>query len=512
VAPVNYAVCEKCRKPVPSGHEVRDGEVYLVKKCPECGNSEALITAHAAEWERKREVCRYDPEGSPTCNLHCMTCARQKEHGPRMVFVDLTNRCNMNCPICIANIPAMGFAFHPPIEYFEKVFDGITRMQPVPSVHFFGGEPTMREDLFDLIRLAQGKGLNVAIVTNGLKLADEEYCKKICETNVRVLIAFDGRAPEIYERLRKNASACAKKLQALANLKKYSKRPQTIMCCVARGINDKHMRDLIDYCHENRDFIRCLHLIPLTESWRAGEFETDVHTSIEETEQIIDEAFPGEPVAFMPMNFAHHLNRALRFFGGIQMTFAGVHPNCESVTTLLSDGTRYRPVGSYLKMPLSEFCEGIVARIEAVGPKLDRLDERKAWDRFRGRMRVVWSFLGMARRSFRWDMVLKGSPTLSLLRILGGALVGKPLKGQLAKHCKLAGALDMIVLPFEEHGSIDGARLALCKGGFAFEDPDDGVVKSIPICVWSLFRDEVERKIAAKYGDAGARTASAPNA
>jgi uncharacterized radical SAM superfamily Fe-S cluster-containing enzyme len=50
-----------------------------------------------------------------------------------MVFVDLTNRCNMNCPICIANIPAMGFTFHPPIEYFEKVSGGIAWMQPVPS-------------------------------------------------------------------------------------------------------------------------------------------------------------------------------------------------------------------------------------------------------------------------------------------------------------------------------------------------------------------------------------------
>jgi hypothetical protein len=206
----------------------------------------------------------------------------------------------------------------------------------------------------------------------------------------------------------------------------------------------------------------------------------------------------------MPMNFAHHLNRALRFFDGVQMTFADVHPNCESVTTLLSDGTRYRPVGAYLKKPLYESCEEVVARIEAVGPKLDRLDERRALDRLRGRLLVLRKFLGILRRSFRWDMILRGNAFFSLLRILGGALVGKPLKAQLARHCKVTGALDMIVLPFEEHDSIDGARLALCKGGFAFEDPDDGVVKSIPICVWSLFRDEVERKIAAKYGDAGA--------
>jgi hypothetical protein len=91
---------------------------------------------------------------------------------------------------------------------------------------------------------------------------------------------------------------------------------------------------------------------------------------------------------------------------------------------------------------------------------------------------------------------------LALMRVFGGALVGKSLKQQFAKHCKVTNALDMIVLPFEEYHSINGARLALCKGGFAYEDPDDGVVKTIPICVWSQFRDQIERKIAAKVGDA----------
>ncbi|MBM4039002.1 MAG: radical SAM protein [Planctomycetes bacterium] len=500
--PTNHAVCETCRKHVPARHEIRQGSVYLCKDCPDCGTTESLITQHAAAWQRKRDLFRYDPAVEPTCDLRCTTCARQPEHHPRMVFVDVTNRCNMNCPICIANIPAMGFTFHPPLDYFGRVFDGLARMTPKPSVHLFGGEPTMREDLFEIIRMGQAKGLNMGIETNGLRLADEDYCRRLCETKVRVLMACDGLDPEIYTRLRKAPNALAKKLEALKNLKKHSLRPQTIMCCVARKVNDQHMRGLIDFCHENRSFIRCLHLIPLTESWKKGEVEVEAHTSIEDAEQIIQEAFPDEQVAFLPMGFSRHINRALRFFGGVQMTFAEVHPNCESVTILWSDGTRFRPLSSYMKVPLFDFCEEFVKRLEAIGPRLDRLDAAKGFSRLRGRLLVFRKFLGLVKKSFRWRMILKGNPALALLRVLGGAMMGKSLKTQLTRHCKVTNALDMIVLSFEEYHSIDGARLSLCKGEFAYEDPDDGVVKTIPICVWSQFRDTIERRIAAKVGDA----------
>jgi len=298
MAAVNYGICEKCRKPVPATHVIRDGRVYIVKNCPDCGKSEALISTNAAVWRRKREVWHFDPDAIGECRLNCLTCGYQ--HKPRMVFLDVTNRCNMNCPICIANIPGMGFEFNPPLEYFERVLDGLAAMEVKPFVNLFGGEPTVRDDLFQIIKMARDRKLSVGVVTNGLRLADAEYCRKICDSKARVLLGFDGRAPEIYERLRKNPSAYEKKLQALENLKKFSKRRHTIMCCVARHINDKHMQDLVEFCHANRDYIQFLHLIPLTETWEEGEFETDVTTTVEDVEQIIDEAFPEDKVEFLP--------------------------------------------------------------------------------------------------------------------------------------------------------------------------------------------------------------------
>jgi hypothetical protein len=57
----------------------------------------------------------------------------------------------------------------------------------------------------------------------------------------------------------------------------------------------------------------------------------------------------------------------------------------------------------------------------------------------------------------------------------------------------------MIVLPFEEYHSVESARLQHCFAGFAYEDADDGRVKTLPVCVWGLYKSDIQRRIAEKY-------------
>jgi uncharacterized radical SAM superfamily Fe-S cluster-containing enzyme len=499
MASTNYGVCNTCRKRVPATHVIRDGEVYLVKDCPDCGITEALVSSHADIWQRKREICQYDPTEVLTCSIQCETC--NHDHHPRMVFLDVTNRCNMNCPICIANIPGMGFEFHPPFSYFEKVLKACSEMEPRPLVQLFGGEPTVRDDIFEIIELGRSLGLDLRIVTNGLKLADEEYCKRICETKVHVLVGFDGNDAAIYEKLRKNPSAFEKKVKALENLEKYSRHKNTIMCCVARGINDTHMRGLIDMCHDSRS-IKCLHLIPLTETWEEGEFETDASTTTEDVEQIINEGFPDEEVEFVPAGITENFRAAAGFFGEAPMKFGGVHPNCESGTYLLSDGERYHALSYYLKRPVSDLAEDMVACARRINPKLARLNPSRALHKLRGRTIVLRSLGGLLLKSLNFRRVFRGSPVLSVLRILWGSLRGRRLKDLLRAHTNVHDAMLMIVLPFEEYHSVESARLQHCFAGFVFEDPDDGQVKTIPVCVWGLYNRDLERRIAERYAAA----------
>ncbi|KPK59524.1 MAG: hypothetical protein AMK73_08575 [Planctomycetes bacterium SM23_32] len=497
MASVNYGVCDGCRARVPTEHVIRRGKVYLRKNCPDCGPNEALISADAAAWQRKRELCHFDPDAPLFCTLRCETC--RHNHKPRMVFMDVTNRCNMNCPICIANIPGMGFEFHPPLSYFEKVLSGLARLNPKPVVQLFGGEPTMRKDLFEIIELGRSKGLDLRIVTNGLRLADEDYCRRICDSKVHVLIAFDGRDPGIYERLRKNPGAYEKKVKALENLRKFSRHRNTIMCCVARKINDRHMRDLIDFCHESRDFIKCLHLIPLTETWEEGEFEAEISTTTEDVEQIIDEAFPEGRVEFLPMGPSAALRLPLLFFGAVPLKFGGVHPNCETATYLISDGNQFWPLSRYLKRPLDEIAEEVVSLSERLEPELSRLDPQKWLDRKRGQVKVLRAFLPLLFRSLNFRQLFGKDPWWAGLCVVGGLLIGRKLKQQVRKHSTVRDAMLMVVLPFEEAHSVEAARLQECPSAFVYEEPETGEVKTMPVCVWGLYKNEIQRKIAEKY-------------
>ena len=69
MASVNYGVCNSCRKRVPAEHVVRDVEVFLRKNCPDCGATEGLVSSDASSWQRKREICHYDPNVPLHCTL-----------------------------------------------------------------------------------------------------------------------------------------------------------------------------------------------------------------------------------------------------------------------------------------------------------------------------------------------------------------------------------------------------------------------------------------------------------
>ncbi len=147
----NRSPCNVCKRLAPARREEREGKVYLVKECRQCGRTETLISGDAERYFFKRSLDEGYPYGG--CSLECLSCQRKRM--PQFAFVNVTNRCNLNCPICIDNVPSLGFSFEPPMEYFDALFQRLARNDPKPTVALFGGEPTVRQDLFDIVRLAR---------------------------------------------------------------------------------------------------------------------------------------------------------------------------------------------------------------------------------------------------------------------------------------------------------------------------------------------------------------------
>jgi 7,8-dihydro-6-hydroxymethylpterin dimethyltransferase len=507
----NVGLCNKCRARVPAEFFSRQGQTWIRKDCPTCGPNESLVSSDAAVWQAKRDLWQYVPTGPTACTLNCDRCGR--DHKPNIVFLDVTNRCNMNCPICIATIRDMGFDFYPPLEYFEKIFAVLEKMDPQPVVQLFGGEPTMREDLLEIIALAKTHGLKPHIVTNGVKLADEEYCKKLCEARVPMRFAFDGRSADIYERLRQNRGAYDKKMKGLENLKKYSKRKHAIISCAAWGVNDQYIGDLIKFVHDNRDLISDLGIIPLTENWKPGEFDAAKTTTMEDVEKMVREAIPGNEVEFVPSGLAYAMRKPRTFFRKSPrsevLLLAGVHPNCESMSLLISDGQRYRGINYYLKKPFSQVVVDLAARSKKIAPQLDRLDPKKFFQRLRGQLLCLRAFVPWALGSIQWMRLADGKPVRAVLKLIFGSLFRRQSAEGLASGRRPRRILRLGILPFEEQHSIDAARLENCKAVFAYEDATDGQVKTIPACLWYPYRNPLLKSLSEKYGIAGKDKAAA---
>jgi uncharacterized radical SAM superfamily Fe-S cluster-containing enzyme len=60
-------------------------------------------------------------------------------------------------------------------------------------------------------------------------------------------------------------------------------------------------------------------------------------------------------------------------------------------------------------------------------------------------------------------------------------------------------SFQIIILPFEDPSTLETERLERCPNAFAFFDPRDGRVKSVPVCAWGRHKTAVLRAISEHY-------------
>jgi len=127
----------------------------------------------------------------------------------------VTDRCNQNCLHCAANSKA--YRQELPIEEWKYIVDNLEdslREQGRHGVYtWFGGEPTCREDLREIIKYCGDKGYYQSIITNGV-LFDDEYAK-FCANNGmhHVFVSIDSADPQKSDMIRgiENSLEYAKK-------------------------------------------------------------------------------------------------------------------------------------------------------------------------------------------------------------------------------------------------------------------------------------------------------------
>ncbi|MFH1878628.1 MAG: radical SAM protein, partial [Candidatus Omnitrophota bacterium] len=494
---MNTGFCGICKSKVPLAHIERDGKIYLEKQCPRCGKSYELIANDADMYNKKRAMM--PDEEFPGCDLNCLGCGKHKQ--PNIIFVETTNRCNMNCPICITNVPSMGFEFEPGMEYFDKIFSHYSRFEFPPSIQLFGGEPTMREDLLDIIRLARSYRLSVRLVTNGLKLADPEYCAKIVASGASILISFDGLNEDMYEKLRGSRESLKVKLKALDNISTHKKGKVIMMTVVDKQSNAEDMPKFLDYCLKHSDIVRGIFPMPLTQVWSDERLDyTPERTTQDDVEKIVNNAVEGGGVEFIPLGSLEIRNLA-RIFKLRHLPFLGVHPNCESFTILISDGEKYSALSRFLK-------KGTYALVNDIR-KLDSSVEKYAVSGKAGffrKMGIAFSAVGVLAAHCNFGNIVNARGLKAYLRwgrIILEALTGKKIKDIIKNRTGIKSILQIIVLPFEDDGTQESERLQKCSSGYAYVEIETDTVKSVPGCIWEKYKEAALRSNALKYNKEG---------
>jgi uncharacterized radical SAM superfamily Fe-S cluster-containing enzyme len=176
----------------------RDGEVWMIKECPQHGKFEDMMAKDVSflEWIESnfpgRDIRAHNDE-----RLHKHGTSTIKYGRGSVLTVDLTNRCNMMCDPCFMDANQVGYVHELSWEEIREIMTNALEIKPKRqmSIQFSGGEPTMSPYFLKAVSLARELGYNsVQAATNGIEFAkSKEFSRKAAEAGLRyAYLQFDG--------------------------------------------------------------------------------------------------------------------------------------------------------------------------------------------------------------------------------------------------------------------------------------------------------------------------------
>ena len=469
------SICPECLKALDATIFEDEGKVYLKKECPEHGSFQELYWSDYDQYVRAEEF-RYDGDGlnnprtktDKGCPYDCGICPEHKSH-TALAIIDVTNRCNLTCPVCFANAAAAGYVYEPTREQITGMLKNLRANDPVPAtaLQFSGGEPTIRNDLIDFVRKAKELGFrHVEINTNGLRLAQSvDYCRELKEAGVStVYLQFDGLTPEVYKFIR-GVNLLDIKMKAVENCRKAGLHSIVLVVTLVKGINDNQLGDIINFAVENFDVVRCINVQPVSLCGRLPQKERDrMRITIPDFMRLVEEQTESKIKIsdFYPVPTVVPVSKAVGSLQDKRYVEFTAHPHCGMATYLFVENGNIIPITRYANV--SKFVE----TMKKVDKNASEGSKKKAKLRLLGAARhVKFSFL----RKYLLRVLTEGSYN-SL--------------GDLQRKTILLSSMH-----FMDPYNFDLERVQSCVIHYAVPDG-----RIIPFCTMnSIHRPEVERKL-----------------
>lgn len=229
------SLCPVCFSEVDACVYERQRKVFLDKTCLRHGNFEVMIEKDVVFYKSLYNR-NYLAVRVPHINL----------------AISVTHDCNLACNICYLS----------PLERertsMKSLKNKISNFQG-KMIWLTGGEPTLREDLPEIIRYVCSCRKIPVLITNGIRLSDINYVYKLKQSGLLwTHFSFNGFDERSYEKI--NGQKLKKvKLKALKNLRKI-KMKTALSFLYVKGVNGKEIKDVFCFCLQNHSFIQQLRI------------------------------------------------------------------------------------------------------------------------------------------------------------------------------------------------------------------------------------------------------------
>lgn len=308
------SICTQCLRRVEAKILIKDDKVYLDKWCMQHGTERVLIADDAAYYRRAREVFIKPPEmprhfATPMkygCPYDCGLCPDHMQHSC-LAIVEITDHCNLRCPICYAGSGPHRTGFRP-LAQIEMMLDALVKSEGTPDVvQISGGEPTLHPDFFAVLDAAKSRPIRHLMVnTNGIRIAREpQFAEQLARyaPGFEIYLQFDSLDDAVHRELR-GAELADIRRRALEQLNRLN-ISTTLVVTLKKGLNDGEIGGIIDFALA-QPCVRGVTLQPIQNAGRTENFDPAVHrlTLTEVRRRIIEQSnvFTADDIIPVPCN------------------------------------------------------------------------------------------------------------------------------------------------------------------------------------------------------------------
>ncbi|MBN2203038.1 MAG: radical SAM protein [Candidatus Aenigmarchaeota archaeon] len=480
VIKTTQTLCPECLKILLGTIFEKDGKVMIKKTCPEHGDFEDVYWGDYEMYKRSEKFAK-DGKGidnpnvelSKACPQNCGLCNMHKSH-TALGNIVVTNRCDLQCFYCFFYAKAMGYVYEPTLDQIREMLRNMRKEKPVPctAVQLTGGNPEIREDLLDIIKIAKEEGYHhVQLNINGThKLQhDAEWAKKVRDAGVNtVYLSFDGTTQQTNP---KNHKEIPKMLE---NARKAG-MGIVLVPTVINTVNDHDVGNILRFGIKNIDVVRGINFQPVSLVGRISKADREkMRITIPDVIKRMEEQTNGAVSKddWYPVPTVAPITHFVEAITKKPMYELSAHHACGMATYLFLDGDKIVPLPRFVDV------EGLVKYLD------EKAEEIKG-----GKNRAITSMKVISKIGSFIDKE-KQPKNLDLKRILINALVKHNYKALGELHHK---SLFVGMMHFQDLYNYDIERVKRCCIHYA--QPDG---KIVPFCAFNVipqwYRDKIQKE------------------